>query len=196
MAEKETSDKKQSDHYAAVLADLRARRAELEIAIIAIEKAMGAAPSNVAPGVLGGGIPARSSGDQTIRPDEFFNMSILDATEKYLNIVKKPQSLNAIVAALTNGGFIHQSKNFGATVFTTLRRAEDRGDRVLRVQKNWGLTGWYPNRPRPMKEELASKKAKKKRKAARAKVAVIGGEAAKASGPATPAAEASQAVAS
>lgn len=196
MAENETSDKNQSDHYAAVLTDLRARRARLEIAIAAIEGELGATPSSVAPGVQEIAIPTRPSGDQTIRPDEFFNMSILDATEKYLSIVKKPQSLNAIVAALNNGGLIHQSKNFGATVFTTLRRAEDRGDRVMRFQKNWALAGWYPSRPRPMREEPGSKKAKKKRKAARAKVAVIGGEAAKASGPTTPVAEASQAVAS
>lgn len=48
---------------------------------------------------------------------------------------------------------MHQSKNFGATVFTTLRRAEDRGDRVMRFQTQWALAAWYPNRPRPVKDE-------------------------------------------
>lgn len=160
MAEKE---EKQADYYGAVLADLRAKRSELDAAIAAIERLSGAAPSSGAPIDLA----QPRAGDQgLLRSDAFFNMSILDATQKYLNFMKKPQSLMSVAKALEEHGMIHTSKAWPATVFTTLRRAEERGDRVLRVQKNWALAEWYPNRP---KKANGAKPTKKRGKASRAK---------------------------
>jgi hypothetical protein len=80
------------------------------------------------------------------------------AAAKYLGIMKKPQSLTDVSSAFERGGLIHQSKNFITTVYTTLRRAEDRGDRVRRFHKNWALASWYPNRPRAL-DEAAQPKA-------------------------------------
>lgn len=189
------ADKEKKPDYSAALSALRARRAELEIAIAALERESGMASSaSVAPLIDSGDSARASSSDGTIRPDEFFGMSVLDATEKYLTMMKKPQSLGSITGALTQGGLIHQSKNLAATVFTTLRRAEDRGDRVVRFQKQWALGSWYPNRPRPVKEEKPKAKnaTKKPAKAPpkaqpKPKLTVAGEEAAKAAAAPTPA---------
>lgn len=161
----DNDDKPES--LSAALAGLRAKRAKLDAQIELLEELTGAS-SDAVP--ASGDIAAsRQSDGQTIRPDEFFGMNILDATERYLSIMKKPQSLGSISTALDRGGLIHQSKNFGATVFTTLRRAEDRGDRVVRFQKQWALSSWYPNRPRPTKDETRKPKRElgKKRAAKR-----------------------------
>ncbi len=194
MTDNETSNKKQPDHYAAVLADLRAKRAALDITIRELEQQSGVAPSaSSTPLIESTGSQRLPSDGQAIRPDEFFGMNVLDATEKYLNIMKKPQSLGSISNALSQGGLIHQSKNFPATVFTTLRRAEDRSDRVVRFQKQWALASWYPNRPRPVKEEKPkakkAKKAAKTPKAAKPNLAVAGTEKAKTASSAPEAAE-------
>lgn len=158
------ADDRQALDVEPVLAQLRAKRDQLDAAIQAIEALTGevTAGSGIVPPSLGGrGIPADV---HSIPSDAFFGMSVLDATEKFLNIAKKPQSANAIAAALEKGGLIHQSGNFVATVYTTLRRAEERGDRVIHVQKNWGLANWYPNRPR--KTEEPPKKARKAKRPA------------------------------
>jgi hypothetical protein len=148
--------------YNAVLDDLRSKRAELDAAIAAIERITGAAPTG---GHGDAPVQGRGSAEATLRTDAFFNMSILDATQKYLNYMKKPQSLMSVAKALEEHGMIHTSKAWPATVFTTLRRAEERGDRVLRVSKNWALAEWYPNRPKKADAKPAKKKQAKKAKA-------------------------------
>lgn len=155
-------EEKKIDYYGTVLAQLRAKRDQLDAAIGAIEALGGVADgTSLAPVTQS---PGNRGGSGEIASDAFFGMSVLDATEKLLGVVKKPQSANAIANALEKGGLVHQSGNFTATVYTTLRRAEERGDRVTKVQKNWGLANWYPNRPRTREEPAQSKKAKKKAK--------------------------------
>jgi|SRR5438105_2216183 len=177
------------ESLSAALASLRAKRAKLDAQIELLEELTGET-SGAGGSTEGTTSPSfRPSEGQAIRPDEFFGMNILDATEKYLKIVKKPQPLGAVSAALDRGGLMHQSKNFGATVFTTLRRAEDRGDRVVRVpNQGWALESWYPNRPRPVKEEKLKRAKKKKatsKQQAKAKLTVAGAEEAKPSSAAT-----------
>lgn len=120
--------------YAAVLADLRARREKLDIAIRAIEEIA----------TLGGADLSATSG--TIRPDSFFGMQVLDAAIKYLKMAKAPKPASDIANALEMGGLTHQSKNFASTVYTTLSRDEDRGGEMVKVGQNWGLAEWYPGR--------------------------------------------------
>jgi hypothetical protein len=159
------ADEERPDYYGQVLADLIAKRDQLNIAIAAIEALVGAG----GPGSPGTPVVAdilvgrRQDSSQGIASDAFFNMSVMDATEKLLKIVKKPQSANAIAKALEDGGLIHQSGNFVATVYTTLRRAAERGDRVTQVQKNWGLAEWYPGRPRNRDDGGHKKQRKAKR---------------------------------
>jgi hypothetical protein len=178
------AEEERPDYYGQVLADLVAKRDQLNIAIAAIEALIGAGGPGGSPttpatsDILGG---RRQDASQGIASDAFFNMSVMDATEKLLKIVKKPQSANAIAKALEDGGLIHQSGNFVATVYTTLRRAAERGDRVTQVQKNWGLAEWYPGRPRSRDDGGP----KKQKKAKRPKPAAAKPKAAKESKPET-----------
>lgn len=154
-------DDKQLD-YGAVLVSLRAHRARLDAAIAEIEELSGAAPT--VGGQIDSSAQMRAGDEASLRSDAFFNMSILDATQKYLNFMKKPQSLMSVAKALENHGMIHTSKAWPATVFTTLRRAEERGDRVLRVNKNWALAEWYPKGTKKTEAKPAKKKRAKRAK--------------------------------
>ena len=163
------------ESLSAALASLRAKRAKLDAQIELLEELTGET-SGAGGSTEGTTSPSfRPSEGQAIRPDEFFGMNILDATEKYLKIVKKPQPLGAVSAALDRGGLMHQSKNFGAT--------------VVRVpNQGWALESWYPNRPRPVKEEKLKRAKKKKatsKQQAKAKLTVAGAEEAKPSSAAT-----------
>lgn len=83
----------------------------------------------------------RSNGsDTTIRHDTFFGMTIGDAANKYLMMVKATRSTGAIADALEQGGLKHSSKDFNTTVRSVLGGRKD----FLRVNGDWGLTAWYP----------------------------------------------------
>ena len=75
--------------YEAVLADLRAKRAELDTAITAIERIMGTA-STTAQAATGGGV---SEG-------MFFGMSLTEAVVAYLRKIRRKQSAREIAEAL------------------------------------------------------------------------------------------------
>jgi len=121
--------------YGAVLADLEQRRAELDAAISAIRQITGqAVATSTSPASL-----------SDIPSDAFFGLSILAGAKKYLGMTKRPRKAPDIAAALERGGYLNKSRNFTATVYTTLRRAEDRGGGIVQMpDKAWGLTIWYP----------------------------------------------------
>lgn len=128
--------------YEAVLADLRAKRAELDAAIVTIEKVMGiasavgsASGSSTAIGVSG-----------SVTEGMFFGMNLTEAARKYLHGVRKKQSAREIAEALERGGFHHQSKDFPNTVRAIMaRNASNEGD-FIRLQTDWGLAEWFPGR--------------------------------------------------
>lgn len=136
--------------YEAVLADLEAKKANLETAISSIKALM-------ALGVVGalGGTPRPQEGSvvdlNQVQPDAFFGMSIPDAAKKLLDGIRRPLSMASISDALLRGGFATTSKDFSNTVGTALRRQADDGD-IVRVGNtgDWGLRAWYPGlRRRP-----------------------------------------------
>src|SRR5260370_26355299 len=65
-----------------------------------------------------------------VRPDEFFRLSLSDAIDKYLSIMKAPQQPKQIVDGLRAGGILSNAKNFVNNVNTELRRSRAR-DRVV-----------------------------------------------------------------
>jgi len=121
--------------YAAVLADLKERRAQLDAAIAAIEVIIG-----------GPSVPSGSS--EPLRPDSFFNMTAIEAATKYLAMKKAPQTPTEIAEALETGGFTHSSKNLANTLYTALQRSYEGSGEVIKVGRKWGLVEWYPGRPR------------------------------------------------
>lgn len=130
--------------YKSVLGDLKARRAALDQAIVAIEGIIGegapalagSAHNNGGPPVLGPPSPA------TIEPDTFYSLNILDATKKYLGMVgRKAQSTEQVAEALRTGGVQAQTKSVAAI----LQRAVKADDPDLRRARPgmWGLAAWY-----------------------------------------------------
>jgi hypothetical protein len=123
--------------YLAVLADLKAKRSELDTAIAAIERIMGVSSSAEqinAP--IGSGV----------REGMFFGMSLTEAAKTYLSTVRKKQSAREIAEALERGGFHHTSKDFPNTVRAILARNAANEGEFLKLQSDWGLAQWFPGR--------------------------------------------------
>jgi len=131
--------------YKVVLADLIARRDQLNAAIAAIEAILG---------VIGPtGAQDAQPGMASIRLDEFFGMTVLDATKKYLGMMKDPQSTPDITNALQRGGYLFQTDKPVNTVTSVLIRDDARGGEVVRVGKGkFALAEWYSNRPKPKRQ--------------------------------------------
>ncbi|SRR6266851_7380638 len=133
--------------YQAVLADLRAKRAEIDIAIAALERFLGvmggpAMPLPVQPvkfyggGVVLGHAPARPQAN----PKPYKGLTIKAAAAKHLESVRLKQTPRQIADALIQGGFGHKSKNFPNTVRTTMAREPE----FIKVGSEWALRAWYP----------------------------------------------------
>lgn len=138
-----------------ILQRLQARRAALEaeirdvdVAITVVSRTLGTPapePSSAVQAPTAEGRPTMGG----IPPDAFFRMSIADAAKKYLAMVKRKQSIQAIADALEQGGMAHTSKRFYGTVLTALRRQEAQVGDIVKVGRGiWGLAEWYPNRKR------------------------------------------------
>jgi hypothetical protein len=134
--------------YEAVLADLEAKRAALDSAIIGIRQVLSL-------GALSTAIQTGSKEQSAIESDSFFGMSIGDAAKKYLRMMKRKQPAAKIAEALDFGGLQHTSKSFPNTVRTTLIRLESEGE-VVQVGKEWGLAEWYPGLRKGKKSEKES----------------------------------------
>ena len=149
------SSESQGVDYAAVLADLEARKAQIEAAIAVIKPlvALGLPPL-VAP-VMGPPTPSLNGGNggttPSIESDTFFGLGILDATRKFLGIRKRPASAPEIAEALRAGGQVNAtaSETFGNTLGATLSRSEAANGPVVRIGRGkYGLREWYANKPR------------------------------------------------
>lgn len=131
--------------YETVLADLKAKRDQLDSAIAAIESVIAQGGPAINPGVQ----PGR---DVEIRPDAFFGASILDATKKYLGMARSPRTTQQITEALLSGGMRSDSDNFANSVGSVLNRVDRLGGSIVKVGRGmWGLAEWYPNRKKARK---------------------------------------------
>lgn len=133
--------------YQAVLADLKARRAQLDQAIAGIEIILGDVieVGESAAAQLGNAGPM-----PTIHPDTFFGLGIAEAAKKYLKMLRRAQHTTAIADALGKGGMKRPAEN---NLFSILARAA-KGREVVKVGKGmWGLAEWYPKPPKEPSEE-------------------------------------------
>jgi hypothetical protein len=134
--------------YQAVLADLEAKKGELDQAIAAIKRIVGD------PGLsLPAGSVKHPSHGATLTPTAFFGMSVAEGAKKYLSIVKEPKTTPDIATALQDHGMKTVSKNFTVTVYSGLdRRRIEVGDIVRPKRGLWGLAEWYPGMRKERKE--------------------------------------------
>jgi hypothetical protein len=142
------------DPYDAVLADLRAKRDQIDQAIAAIEGLRSGAPA-------GGTRSAASSDGGKTAPDSeghgaLLGMSISDAAKKVLASKRRKLKNTEFAALFKEGGLMLNSKDWVNTIGAVLtRRANDVGDIVKVDRGTWGLKEWYPNRSFKKEKEEA-----------------------------------------
>lgn len=129
------------DPYESVLADLRAKRDQIDHAIQTLEALRGApvapraesAPVHVGPSDHG--------------PGAYLGLSIPEAAKKLLQREKRALTNSEIASSLRAGGLVMTSADPVNTVGSVMtRRFHQIGD-VVRVDRGtWGLKEWYPNR--------------------------------------------------
>jgi hypothetical protein len=125
------------NHIDAVIADLEAWQARIATAIETLRyfQAQG--------GALPAGVPSPAAiraAEVDIPHDTFFQMTVPDAAEKYLKLVKKTKPNPDVAADLLKGGLKSAAKNFPEM----LRAVLARDPRFVKVNSEWGLSEWYP----------------------------------------------------
>lgn len=134
-------------NYEAVLADIDARIAKLQATregILDLLAATGTTPI---------GSPSGK-----IAHDAFLQMSIPDATKKYLSMTRQKKDTQSIIDALEQGGLPRSAYN---TVYAVLRRREKQIGDIINMKGDWALAEWFPNykkkaSPEASEEESAS----------------------------------------
>lgn len=130
------------DSYEIVLADLRARREQLDQAITALEA--------IRPGTLS--TPAQSAQnsaqvDAVDSPGAFLGMTIVEAAKAVLQSRRQTMRNPELVLVFRAGGLVLNSNDPVNTIGAVLtRRFNDVGDIVKVDRGTWGLKEWYPNR--------------------------------------------------
>jgi DNA-directed RNA polymerase delta subunit len=150
--------------YKAVIADLKARRTQLDVMIAGLEQQMASAGEGTQIDVAGLTGLDQHSEPTEIRSDTFFGLSIPDAIRKCFKISKRPLSLSEMTASLKAGGLLTTAQNLMQTIGATLQRMKKTdGDVVSLGNGQWGLTEWYPGLRKEKVEATAKPKKSQKR---------------------------------
>lgn len=143
--------------YGNVLADLQAKKAEIEAAIKGIEAVMGLVPSGSAeaPHAAHSTHSGGNGHAVVIADDTFFNMTVVDAAKKYLAMGhRQPKSTQEILDALQKGGL--QSAIYATVSALISRKAKRAEDFVKLPKRKWGLVEWYGTPKNVNKKKKAS----------------------------------------
>src|ERR1700677_3386232 len=126
----------QTNHIDASIADLEALQDQIVSAISTLKyvRSLG----GVLPAI--GSFAAKAPTASELAHDTFFQMTVPDAAEKYFKIVKATKPTATVAEGLLKGGLKSASKDFTAMVKTIMSR----DDRFVKVNKEWGLSEWYP----------------------------------------------------
>lgn len=152
MAEETTS----GDPYDVVLADLRAKRAQIDQAIAAIEALRGGGTSENQEV----SIRKQPASTGEVTPGMFHSLSIADAAKQLLALRKKPLGTQEITESIIAGGVVFSTDTPANTVGSVLhRQAAKVGDVISVGRGTWGLAAWYPNPGRFQKKKLATEVA-------------------------------------
>lgn len=136
-----STESKDFDPYAIVLADLLAKKEQIDSAIHAIEMVRGI---NATSASLSQVATINSNTDSA---GAYLGMSISEATIKLLQTKRKQMTNSEILAALKSGGMVLNSADPLNTVGAVItRRSKDTGDIVKVGRGIWGLREWYPGR--------------------------------------------------
>jgi len=156
--------------WAAVLADLEAKRATLDGVINSLRSLLGTGTLEaISTAIMKDGPARETSEPQEVKPGVFHGMSVSEACRKYLEITKTKQKTRAICDALLQGGIVSDAVDFYSNVYTTMVRNKD----FLKLGKYWALAEWYPNRV-PTAAARSGRKARRARKARKGRAPAAG----------------------
>ena len=139
-------------NYAAVLADLEAKRVQLDSAIAAIKVLM---EQTGVMAVTAPSIP-RIAGLSQVPPKAFVGLSISAAVRQLLEMMQRRMTIREIMQGLQAGG-LKPSKY--RNVYAILRQRESDKADVIKVDAKWGLAEWNPELP-PRSNLISPKKQK------------------------------------
>jgi hypothetical protein len=125
-------------NYAAVLADLEAKRAQLDSAIASIRAIMGPAGALVRASV------PRIANLSQVPPDAFAGLSISAASQRLLEMIQRKLTTREIMQGLRAGGL--KPSNYHNT-YAILRQREAYKNDISNQGGFWGLSEWNPERP-------------------------------------------------
>lgn len=133
------------NHYAAVIADLEAKRDELERSIAMLRQMAGISgavnvPPNDAQKPDVGPTPT-ISGD-----NPFLGMKVHDAAKVILANKRKPMSPSDLVEEMEAGGLLLTGNKTNSVGSILNRRQKQVGDIVSPQRGMWALKEWYPGR--------------------------------------------------
>ena len=162
----------QSTDIAAIIRNLKARRADLDASIASLERAYGVTVSDE-----GLAVPVVFNGTDST-PTElprgaFLGKSLPAAVKLYLSAIKKKQTIREIATALRDGGVESTSDNFENVITGCLNRMKSNGE-LLRFKDGWGLPEFYPESLRARLSQEGSPKRKLPKKTAKKKASQIG----------------------
>jgi DNA-binding CsgD family transcriptional regulator len=139
----------ESIDYAAIIADLEAKRTALDATITAFRAAQAAGALGISGGDSTGGMADGFSaallptGDVPV--GAFLGKSIPEAAKLCLQIVKRKLTSREIAEYLKKGGIESSARNFPGLVHSILIRASRAGNGIVKLDRsNWALGGWYP----------------------------------------------------
>lgn len=142
-----TSENEEPSPYAAVLADLRAKRDRIDNTIRVLEELSGLKLADM------GGNAQYAQRNQDAAPSieetagMFLGMSIVDASKKLLALRKRTMGNVEIAKELQVGGLVLTSADPVNVIGSVLtRRFNNVGDVVKVGRGIWGLKEWYPGR--------------------------------------------------
>lgn len=132
------------DAYRVVLKDLERRKKVIAAAIAGVTALLGESEA-----ALQACLPVPLSKTQEPRDvtsDSFADLTLTEAAQAYLDMVKESQSTAEIADALEKGGYPTESRNFRNTVRSVLDRHAKTVGEIVKVHKNWGLAEWNRGR--------------------------------------------------
>lgn len=128
------------DAYRTVLKDLKRRKKVIDAAIAGVTALMGESETELQ-ACLPVSLPkTQESGD--VPSGSFADLTLTEAAQAYLGMVKEPQSTAEIAEALEKGGYPTESRNFRNTVRSVLDRHAKTVGEIVKVHRNWGLAEW------------------------------------------------------
>src|ERR1051325_1433 len=147
--------------YDAVLAELYAKRDEIDVSINTILFLKGSGSATPSSGVSNSVKPAVGG---TIPSNAFFSMSLVDAAKKCIELKQAILTRKQIVKGLEDGGMPSQKPN---SVYAALRRRESVTGDIMRVGEEWGLKEWFSGISAGKSVKPAKAKKGKKKKSAK-----------------------------